>query len=80
MTEASRLAAFLLALQTSAGARKRFREDPEAEMKGFGLSTKTIGAVQSGDRDRLWQIVTRIPTTQVGHVVVGGRSRRRRRA
>jgi len=82
-TESSRLAAFLLALQTSRSAQARFKKDPEAEMKRFDLSDTTIQAVRDGKAEVLWQILTRVP----GHVgaVIGqvgvatGHERRRRR-
>ena len=78
MSEASRLAAFLVSLQTSRSARERFKEDPEGEMKRFDLSSKTIKAVNDGDREALWRILTRIPQIQVGRVIRVGKRRRRK--
>lgn len=76
MTKASKLAAFLLALQTSRSVQKRFYRNKKQEMLRFDLEDATIKAVIAGDTDTLWNILTRPP----GHVgVVTGAARRRRR-
>jgi hypothetical protein len=85
MSEATKLAAFLHALQTSRSAQNRFKKDPEGEMTRFDLTATTIKAVRDGNAETLWRILTRVP----GHVgvaishpqigVVTGLERRRRR-
>jgi len=67
MSEASRLAAFLLALQNSPTQREQFREDPKGEMTRFNLNSKTINAVLKKDKRTLWRIL-RLPAVahQVG--------------
>ncbi|MGA7476497.1 MAG: hypothetical protein WBW47_04680 [Thermoplasmata archaeon] len=83
MSESSKLAAFLLALQTSPSAQNRFKEDPEGELKRFDLSTSTIKAINDGNAEALWLILTRVPGhvgVVISHVgVVTARERRGRR-
>ena len=67
-TEPSKLAAFLLALQTSPSAQKRFKKNMRAEMERFDLSTETIEAVLGSKREALWKILTRGPV-HVGAVI-----------
>jgi len=82
-TESSRLAAFLLALQTSRSAQRRFKANPRAEMKRFDLSAKTIKAIRDGDAYALWVTLTRVPGhvgVVIAHVgVATGQHKRRRR-
>ena len=81
MSEASRLAAFLLALQISPTQRERFRRDPKGEMIQFNLDPRTIEAVLRKDTKSLWRILA-IPTTRVPIFiakVVGVEKRDRRR-
>lgn len=75
--EASRFAAFLLSLQTSPQAWKRFQKDPEGEMKRFDLSPGTIHAVTSKDTVTLWKTLI---IHQVAAVVRGERGRHGRKA
>lgn len=79
MSEASRFAAFLLALQTSKTHRARFRKDPKGEMLRYNLATKTVIAVVAKDREAVWRIL-RLPAVphQVGNVA-GVRKKRGRR-
>jgi hypothetical protein len=79
MKEGPRLQAFLLALQTSPSVRKRYARNPEAEMKRFDLAPATVAAVIKGERAKLWWILTRGGTPQVGHVLGAVKSRRRRK-
>lgn len=76
--EASRLAAFLLALQTSQSVQARYKKEPKAEMKRFDLSSSTIEAVCSSDEVTLWRTLT--IGHQVGLVVGVGRRGRRRKS
>ena len=57
MTEAEKLAAFLLALQTSPTQRERFELDPVGEMTLFDLDPKTISAVLDRQTVVLWEIL-----------------------
>jgi hypothetical protein len=78
MSEASKLALFLLGLETSRSALARFKKDPVGEMLRFDLAPATIQAVFEQDTQRLWTIL-RIPTVHVGAAtgVHKGRGRRK---
>ena len=82
-TESSKLAALLLALQTSPSAQDRFKKEPHAEMQRFDLSPATIKAVDDGDAEALWKILTRGPVhvgAAIAHVAaVTGAGRHHRR-
>jgi len=75
MTEASKLVAFLLALQTSSIVRKRFDKNAKKEMERFGLAPGTIRAVLARDAAALWAILL---TGSGGHIAVATGVRRRR--
>jgi hypothetical protein len=81
MSEAEKLATFLLVLQTSPTQRRKFKDDPVREMTRFNLSPKTIDAVIHERTKILWKILNAPPIrTQVGKVVgVEQRPHRRRR-
>jgi len=77
--EASRLAAFLLALQLSPTTQTRYERDPAREMRRFHLSRAAIKAVQNRNYEALWRILSR-PGTHVGVATgtekKGGRGRK----
>ena len=78
MTEGSKLAAFLLALQTSPSVQKRFTQDEKKELKRFGLATATVRAVLDRELSTLWEILS---IDYVPHIaaVIGVRRHHRRR-
>lgn len=78
MSEAEKLTAFLLALQTSPSQRAKFRHDPIGAMERFNLASRTIDAVLERDKPKLWRILKIPVPTQVGHAA-GVKARRRRR-
>jgi len=79
MSEAEKLAAFLLALQTSPTQRANFNDDPEGEMRRFNLDTDTINAVLRKDTEALWQILDVPPIRILVGKVVGVEKRKRPR-
>jgi hypothetical protein len=79
MSEAEKLATFLLVLQTSPTQRRKFKDDPVREMTRFNLSPKTIDAVLYQRTKILWKILNAPPIrTQVGKVAGVAKSPRRR--
>jgi len=75
MSEASKLVAFLLALQTSPIVSKRFDRNAKKEMERFGLAPATVRAVLAQDAAALWAILL---TGSGGHIAVATGVRRRR--
>jgi hypothetical protein len=67
MSEAEKLATFLLALQTSPTQRKNFEDDPEGEMTRFNLDQATIDAVLAKDTGALWGILD-VPEVRVHQI------------
>jgi len=57
MSEAERLTAFLLALQTSPAQRAELRRDAHGVLRRFNLSPKTIAALHNKDYETLWRIL-----------------------
>jgi hypothetical protein len=78
MSEAEKLTAFLLALQTSQTQRERFRRNPRGEMQRFNLAPGTIVAVLGKNTDKIWQILE-IPAIRVQVAKVVGVEKKRRR-
>ncbi len=76
-TKAEKLMAFLLCLQTSRSARKRFERRPGAEMRRFGLDEITIKAVIGKDHEKLWKIVAGGAHVMTATGVREGRRRRK---
>lgn len=76
MSEDSKLAAFLLALQTSNSVQKRFRKDPKKEMQRFGLAPATVQAVLAVDTEKIWATLVR--SQHIAAVTGVPRGRRRR--
>jgi len=83
MSEAEKLTAFLLALQTSRAQRVEFKRNPDGVLRRFGLSAKTIGTLHRKDYKALWGILVSSAVRTGHHVAttvgVEKRSRRRRR-
>ncbi len=83
MSEAERLTAFLLALQTSPAQRNAFKRDPEGVLRRFGLNPTTIAKLHRRDYKALWGILVSAAVRGGNHVAttvgVEKRSRRRKR-
>lgn len=80
MSEASKLAVFFLALQTSRTLQKRFRSNARKEMKLFNLSPKTIDEVIGCHKEKLWRILRIPPPAHVAAVAGDVRRYRRRKS
>jgi len=61
MSEAERLTAFLLALQTSPAQRIELRRNATGVLRRFNLSPKTIAALHRKDYEALWRILVSGP-------------------
>jgi len=61
MSEAERLTAFLLALQTSPAQRAELRRHAHAVLRRFNLSPRTIKALHNQDYETLWRILVSGP-------------------